>query len=107
MSETALVDVLGMIAGGVWISAALYFQLIRERAVHPAYVSSLLLIGVALMLASSALAFAGRPSTVQLLGVVANGLFIVVGIGVWYALEISAELDDAKCNVDDVGADTH
>ena len=106
MSETALVDVLGMLAGGVWISAAIYFQLIRERTVHPGYVSSLLLIGVALVLASSALAFA--PSTVQLLGIVANGLFIVIGIGAWYALEIYAELEDAKCNLDDVdAADTH
>ena len=108
MSETALVDVLGMLAGGVWISAAIYFQLIRERTVHPGYVSSLLLIGVALVLASSALAFAGRPSTFQLLGIVANGLFIVIGIGAWYALEIYAELEDAKCNLDDVdAADTH
>ena len=101
MSETALVDLLGMLAGGVWISAALYFQLIRDRPVHPGYVSALLLIGVALMMASSALAFAGRPGTVQLLGIVANLLFIALGIGVWYALEIFTDLEEAKACVDD------
>jgi hypothetical protein len=32
----------------------------------------------------------------------------LIGIGAWYALEIYAELEDAKCNLDDVdAADTH
>lgn len=101
MSETALVDVLGMIAGGIWISAALYFQLIRTKRVHPAYVAALLLIGVALMMASSAFALTGHPSTVQFLGIIANAVFIVVGLGVWYLLENFASLEDAKCAADD------
>ena len=32
----------------------------------------------------------------------------LIGIGAWYALEIHAEIEDAKCNLDDVdAADTH
>ena len=42
MSEAPLVNVLGMVAGAVWMSGALYFQLIREHRVHPAFVSALL-----------------------------------------------------------------
>ncbi|QBI90086.1 transmembrane domain protein [Halobacterium phage ChaoS9] len=101
MTDPTLVDILGTIVGCIWISAAVYFQLIRERPVHPGYVASLLLIGVALMLSSAALPLAGRTSTIQLLGVFANALFIALGLGVWYALEISADLEDAKtCDAD-------
>ena len=99
-TESLLVDTLGMIAGGIWISAAVYFQLIRDRPAHPGYVASLLLIGIALTMASSALAFAGRPGTVQLLALIANALFIVIGIGVSYAIEVSTELQEAQCPVD-------
>ena len=102
MSEPPLVNFLGMIAGAVWMSAALYFQLIRERRVHPAFVSALFLIGVALMMASSAVAVDGRPSIVELLAVTANGIFIALGFAAWYAIEKYATVQEAK----DVPEDT-
>lgn len=101
MTDPSLVDVLGMIAGGVWMSGALYFQLIREGDVHPAYVVGLFLIGVGLMMASSAVALAGRTATIELLGILANGLFIILGVGVWYALEHHIETEERKALSDD------
>jgi drug/metabolite transporter (DMT)-like permease len=101
MSEPPLVNVLGMIAGAVWMSAALYFQLIRERRVHPAFVSALFLIGVALMMASSAVAVDGRPSIVELLAVTANGLFIGLGFAAWYAIEKYTTLQETKSLAED------
>lgn len=100
-SEAGLVDILGMFAGGIWISAAVYFQLIRAGRVEPGYVASLLLIGVALILGSSALTLGARPTTVELLGILANALMIVVGIGVWYFLEQSVCLQERKALPED------
>lgn len=87
MIDTQLVDTLGAFAGVIWMSAALYFQFWRTDHVHPALVSSLFLIGVALMMASSALVLAGRPAMVVFLGLVGNGLFAALGIAVWYGLD--------------------
>jgi len=101
MSEASLVDVLGMIAGAVWMAAALYFQFLRQKSVHPAYVSVLMLIGVALMMGSSALALGGRPGTVEILGTLANALFILLGLGAWYGLERYALLEERKAAGDD------
>jgi len=101
MSDAHLVDVLGMIAGAVWMSAAIYFQLIREGEVHPAFVSALFLIGVALTMASSAIAIAGRPGIVELLAVLANALFIVLGVAASFTIEKYAKIQEAK-TVDDV-----
>ena len=101
MTEASLVDVLGMIAGGVWISGALYFQLIREGDVHPIYVIGLFLIGVALMMTSSVIVLAGRTATIEILGVLANGMFILLGIGAWYALERRVCLEETKALAED------
>ncbi|MDF9748382.1 hypothetical protein [Natrinema salsiterrestre] len=87
MIDTQLVDTIGAFAGVIWMSAALYFQFWRRDHVHPALVSSLFLIGVALLMASSALVLAGRPAMVVLLGLIANGLFAALGIAVWYGLD--------------------
>jgi len=93
--SSGLVDLLGMIAGGVWLSAAIYFQMVRSRSVDPANVLLLLSIGISLVLSSGAVAALG-PGTVELFAMVANSLFIVIGVGVWFALERAAELEDRK-----------
>lgn len=86
MTDPSIVDVLGAFAGSLWMCAAFYFQMIRARSIHPAYVSALFLIGVALLMGSAAVAVDG-PTTVTLLAIAGNVLFILLGIGVWYALE--------------------
>jgi len=96
MMIQGLVDGLGMLAGAVWMCGALYFQFIRGGRVHPAFVSVLFLIGVALMMGSSAIAFAGRPSIVGFLAVFANVLFIILGLGAWYGIEKHASIQEAK-----------
>jgi len=107
MTDPTLVDVLGMIASGVWISGALYFQLIREGDVHPAYVVGLLLIGVALMMVSSAVAIPGRTTTIQVLGILANGLFTLLGIGVWYSLEKHICIEETKALAENHNRNSH
>lgn len=92
---SSLVDVLGFVAGAIWMCSAIYFQMVRTRSVHPAYVASLFLIGVALMMGSSALALRDTQ-TVQVLAIAGNVLFIALGLGVWYALESAADLQDRK-----------
>ncbi|WP_143416427.1 hypothetical protein [Halobacterium hubeiense] len=106
MTEGALVNVLGMVAGTVWMSAALYFQLIRPERVHPGFVSALFLIGVALMLGSSAVTITGRPSFVETLAIAGNGLFILIGLGAWYTLERYADLQALKDHTNET-RDTH
>jgi len=93
--SSALVDVMGAVAGGIWISAAMYFQMVRTRHVHPAYVGALFLIGVALMMGSAALAVRG-PQTVEILAITGNALFAGLGIGVWIVLERAADIEIRK-----------
>jgi len=95
MTDSVLVDVLGMIAGATWLCAALYFQMIRRKRVHPAFVAALSLIGVALMMASSAFALRS-PGVGELLAVGANVIFIALGLAVSVGLEKHAKLQDAK-----------
>lgn len=87
MIDTQLVDTLGALAGVIWMTASLYFQFLRRDHVHPALVSGLFLIGVALMMGSSAIVLSGSPSTVVLLGMIGNALFAALGIVVWVGLE--------------------
>jgi hypothetical protein len=96
MSKAPLVNVLGMVAGAIWMSGALYFQLIRNQRVHPAFVSALFLIGTALLMASSAIVVDGRSNFVELLAVGANLLFIGLGLASWYAIEKYTSLQEAK-----------
>lgn len=95
MTDSVLVDVLGMIAGATWLCAALYFQMIRRKRVHPAFVAALSLIGVALMMASSAFALRS-PGVGEILAVGANVIFIALGLAVSVGLEKHAKLQDAK-----------
>jgi len=104
MSDVPLVNALGTVAGGVWMIAAFYFQMLRARQVHPAYVAVLFLVGLALLLGSSAFVLEGQPGTVEVLGIAANALFIVVGLGVWYALERHADLQERKATGEDARA---
>ena len=93
MSNTSLVNIFGMLAGTIWMCAAFYFQMVTGRSIHPAYVSSLFLIGVALMMSSSALALKS-PGTIETLAIAGNIIFCVLGIGVWYSLWKSQALDE-------------
>lgn len=95
MTDTVLVDILGMVAGAVWLCAALYFQMIRPQRVHPGFVAALSLIGVALVMGSSAVALRS-PGIGEVLAVVANVIFIVLGLGVSVVLEHHVKLQDAK-----------
>jgi drug/metabolite transporter (DMT)-like permease len=89
MSE--LVDTLGLLAGALWLCSAIYFQLVRERRVPAAYIIGQLLVGIALVAISSAVALEGRPTTVAMLGVIGYLLFMGLAVGVWWWLETRVE----------------
>lgn len=93
MSE--LVEVLGMVAGAVWISAALYFQMVCSKRIHPAHVAGLLLIGVALFLGSSAIVVRA-PSTARMLLAASNALMLVIGIAAWVWIEWRADVHERQ-----------
>jgi len=105
MIDTAFADIVGMIAGGVWLTGAIYFQMIREGDVHPAWIAMLFLVGTALMMSSSAIALADRSEIIGLFGILANVLFLLLGIGVWYMLEWHVCTQEKK-QVTDVDADS-
>jgi cytosine/uracil/thiamine/allantoin permease len=77
-----MVDTLGMVAGAIWISAALHFRFVRDSKVHPGVIGGTFCIGVALMLSSSALVVE-RPSTVVTFAALANAIFCFVGVAMW------------------------
>lgn len=104
MISSEVVDLLGMLAGAIWMYGAIHFQLVRTRTVHPAIVTVLFLVGVALMLLSSALALSGR-TLVVVLAAAGNTLFLVLGIGVWYLLERHADYVEAQCRTNEFGTD--
>jgi di/tricarboxylate transporter len=95
MSETLLVDLLGMLAGSVWLCAAIYFQMIRRKAVHPGFVGALSLIGIALILSSSTVALAA-PGRIEIFAVVGNLVFIALGVVSSVALERHAANQERK-----------
>lgn len=94
MSE--IVELLGMIAGAVWISAAIYFQMVRAKRIHPAWVSFLFLVGMSTVMGSAAVAVRG-PQLAESLAIAGNLLLLAVGIGVAVGLEYRADLDERKC----------
>lgn len=85
---SALVNTLGMLAGTVWIMASIWFQFIHPKRVHGKYVAGTFLVGSALILASSALL---TPSLAESFAVVANVLFLFLGIASWIWIERNAE----------------
>lgn len=105
MTNSVLVDGLGMFAGAVWMSGALYFQFIRNGRVHPGYVGAQFLIGVALLLGSSAFVISGRTALVQLLAIGGYVLFMLIGLGAWYELDKYADREEQKSL--DAHADSH
>lgn len=80
-----LVDGLGMIAGAIWMSSALYLQFIRSHEVEARFVAAVFLIGVAIMLGSSAIALGGS-SAAALAALIGNVVFAVLGLGIWIGL---------------------
>jgi len=88
---SSLVDLAGMAAGVVWMSAAFHFQMIRQEEVDAAHVAAMFLIGLSLMLSASAIAVMNTQlaATLALIGQV---LMLLVGIGTWWAIDRAATL---------------
>lgn len=97
---TDLVNLLGMCAGAIWMSAAFYFQMIRTEAVNPAHVATLFLIGISLLLSSSAIAIS-NARLVWMFAVFGQTLFIALGLGAWWVLETHAKLREQQRLPDD------
>ena len=83
-----IVNTLGMLAGAVWIMASMWFQFVHPRRIHAKYVVGTFLVGSALVLASSALV---TPTLAESFAIVANVLFLVLGIASWIWIERNAE----------------
>ncbi|MDS0284722.1 hypothetical protein [Haloarcula onubensis] len=82
--SSELVDTLGLVAGSIWVLAALYFQMIRPEHIDFQYTIGLFLVGASIIMGSSAIALSTRPQLVQALGLVANAVFLGLGVAVWY-----------------------
>lgn len=104
MIDAAFADIVGIIAGGVWLTGSIYFQMIREGDIHPAWIALLFLVGSALMMSSSAIALADRSELIGLFGILANAVFLLLGIGVWYMLEWHVSTQEEK-HVPDTDSD--
>jgi len=104
MTDPTPVGLLGAIAGLVWMCAAIYFQMIRQRSVYPGYISALFLIGVALLMSSSAIAL-DAAGLIEALAIGANLLFILLGVGVWIVLERAADIHDRQQTEETVSGD--
>ena len=102
MSGT-LANVIGLLAGAVWLSAALWFQLIKPEPIHPGLVAALCLVGISLTLASSAVVLTSELAL--LLGVVANGLFLALGGVTWVALNRLADRQAVRKGINDPSAE--
>ncbi|QBJ01271.1 holin [Natrialba phage PhiCh1] len=107
MIDPGIADILGMIAGGVWLSGAIYFQMIRQGRIHPGWILLMFLVGTALMMGSSAIALAGRDELVGLFGILANVLFLVLGLGVWYTLECHVCTQETKAIAESESDNVH
>lgn len=89
--SNALVDTLGVLAGVVWMSGAIFYQMMYDRRVPPQYILSMFAIGVALFMISSAVALSERPALAVALGVVGNMVFVVLGVAAWWRVGQSVE----------------
>ena len=87
---SSLVKTLGLVAGTVWIMVAIWFEFIRPGRVHAKYIVGTFLIGSALFLASSS-AVTSSPSLAQTASLIANLLFLFLGLGAWVYIEWVAE----------------
>ncbi|SEH60623.1 hypothetical protein SAMN05192561_11221 [Halopenitus malekzadehii] len=83
---SSLVNTLGMVAGSVWVGAAIWFELIHPKRVHAKYVIGTFLIGSALILASSSTVLAS-PTLAESFAVAANILFTLLGCATWVYIE--------------------
>jgi len=95
---SSLVNTLGMVAGSVWVCAAIWFQLIHPKRVHPKYVVGTFLIGSALILTSSSAVL--TPSLAESFAITANILFTLLGCATWVYIERHAETDELVDDVD-------
>jgi len=95
---SSLVNTLGMVAGTVWVCAAIWFQLIHPTRVHPKYVVGTFLIGSALILSSSSAVL--TPSLAESFAITANIVFIVLGCATWVYIERTADDDELVDDVD-------
>lgn len=100
MIDSTVVDTLGAVAGAIWISAAIFYQLVRGCRVHPGIIGAMALVGVAILLGSASLATVA-PGIAVIFGALANGIFCLLGVGAWIFLERRAELINHQCPADE------
>jgi len=89
--SSALVDLVGMAAGAVWMSAAFHFQMVRRDTVEPGYVAAMFLIGLSLMLSASALAIMDTQLAATL-AVIGQVIMLLLGIAAWWGIDRAATL---------------
>ena len=90
-----LVDVLGAFAGVIWLSGAIYFQMIHKDPIDASYVAAMALIGLSLLMSSSALTIT-NVRLASWLAIAANVLFIFIGLGACIVLETRADLKERQ-----------
>jgi hypothetical protein len=94
--ETELVDTIGVIAGGLWLAGALYWQTVSTRACPVKYSVAMTIVGTSLMFGSSALVLQTTSETAIALGILGNLLMLALGVAVH--VHLSRSLDDEEDN---------
>ncbi|WP_058366650.1 hypothetical protein [Haloparvum sedimenti] len=85
-----LVNTLGLIAGSVWVCAAIWYELIYAKQAHPHFVLGSFLLGSGIIMGSAALALTS-PTLIETFAIVSNLVFLVLGIGTWYYIAFVEE----------------
>lgn len=77
------VDILGLVAGAVWLLAAIYLEMIRDDRAPIEYVVGFTGVGSALIMLSAApLSTSHQLTTLLIVG--AYLMFLVLGVAAWY-----------------------
>lgn len=91
-----LVDSLGALAGIIWVSSAIYYQMVHPHRIPVKYIATLFGVGAGLLLVSSAVSVSAGPRTSIALGIIGNLLFLLLGIGISIHLRNEVQGDDAE-----------
>jgi hypothetical protein len=90
--ESEFVDTIGVIAGGLWLAGALYWQVVSRRDCPVKYSVAMTIVGTSLLFGSSAIVVQTTSEAAIALGIVANLLMLALGIAVH--VHLSRSLDD-------------